>query len=422
MNYAITYVYINLLLLNYKFKHKIIGFFVQQIILLGFFFGIHKLPVVEDNTLLLALCSWGFLYLVLTCFYKEPLKRRILFSLIEICLTVLAKIFAAMLALATSSFHESAYSSVEYNALGNVYSSLILFIIAMLFVVCWKVFIEHIWIKEYVLYIMIPVYQAFILYFYYKSCSRLESRELVTGYILVFFSVLIDIGLNYLINGMMQKLEVERELETLYIQRETEKQYYEMTNQNLEEMKQIKNHILEQLQDAHELIFQEEQKRVRELLDGSYEELRKKGARQYCQNSIVNAIFTIKFADMEEKGIRTEYQCNIPEELNMEMIDVCSLFTNLLDNAIEACGKIINQDSWIKVHVGTRGGYLTVKVENAYSGEVYCQNGYLITNKNDKLNHGFGLKLVGQIVEKYEGAMQVSTQKNVFSVIASAKL
>ena len=318
--------------------------------------------------------------------------------------------------------YESLYSSMEYVALCSVYSSLILFIVSMLFVVCWKVCVEHIWIKEYVLYIMIPFYQSLILYFYYEGCSKLEIRELSTGYILVFFSLLIDIGMNYLINGMIQKLEIEKELETLYVQRETEKQYYEIADQNLKEMEEIKQHMRDQLKEAQALITEEEQEKVREILDISYEELKQKGTRRYCENSIVNAIFTIKITAMESEGIETEYQCSIPEQIGIELIDLCSLFTNLLDNAREACEKVKEQIPWVKVRAGVRGGYLTIKIENICNEISEGQNDQMLTSKQDKVNHGFGLKLVRQIIDKYEGTMQMLIRDYTFQIVATIRM
>ncbi|MDO5019068.1 MAG: GHKL domain-containing protein [Lachnospiraceae bacterium] len=427
---TITYTYINMLLLNSKWKHKVSGFFVQQITLLALSFGIRKFLGLEKHTVLLVLSSWLLLYLMITWFYHEPVKKRILFSFIEICLALIVELFTAILTITTAAFrgdlmvygYESLYSSMEYVALCSVYSSLILFIVSMLFVVCWKVCIEHIWIKEYVLYIMIPFYQSLILYFYYKGCSKLEIRELSTGYILVFFSLLIDIGMNYLINGMIQKLEIEKELETLYVQRETEKQYYEIADQNLKEMEEIKRHMREQLKEAQALITEEEQEKVREILDISYEELKQKGTRRYCENSIVNAIFTIKITAMESEGIETEYQCSIPEQIGIELIDLCSLFTNLLDNAREACEKVKGQLPWVKVRAGVRGGYLTIKVENTCNEISEGQNDQMLTSKQDKVNHGFGLKLVRQIIDKYEGTMQMLIKDHTFQIVATIRM
>ena len=92
----------------------------------------------------------------------------------------------------------------------------------------------------------------------------------------------------------------------------------------------------------------------------------------------------------------------------MDPLDLCSLFCNLIDNAIEASEKITDGDTerFIKISADCRSGFLILRVENTAQQVPEFKNGVCRTSKStDKELHGLGLKLVRQIVEEYDGRM-----------------
>ncbi len=58
------------------------------------------------------------------------------------------------------------------------------------------------------------------------------------------------------------------------------------------------------------------------------------------KNKLINAILTDKLSEAESKNIQTSFSGNLPERLHIQGNDLCSLLVNMLDNAIEACGKV----------------------------------------------------------------------------------
>ena len=95
-------------------------------------------------------------------------------------------------------------------------------------------------------------------------------------------------------------------------------------------------------------------------------------------------------------------------------IDIYSLFGNILDNAIEACEKLDESERYIGLKVYKQNSFVIINVINPFSGKIKKENGNIITTKNDKISHGYGLKSIKYVVDKYDGKIDINDRKNIF--------
>lgn len=102
----------------------------------------------------------------------------------------------------------------------------------------------------------------------------------------------------------------------------------------------------------------------------------------------------------------------------MSAPDLFSLFGNALDNAIEAVKKIDDRDKRIiGLRIHSVGQLVTVNLKNSFEGEVeFDENGFPKTTKEDKNYHGFGLKSIRYVVEKYYGSVAVQVEEENFNL------
>lgn len=98
--------------------------------------------------------------------------------------------------------------------------------------------------------------------------------------------------------------------------------------------------------------------------------------------------------------------------------ELYGMFGNAVDNAISAVRKISEEDKrYIGLTVRKEGDFVVVNVHNYYEGELrYSDRGLPFTTKQDAENHGFGLKSIAYIVEKYGGALSVRAEEGVFNL------
>lgn len=122
----------------------------------------------------------------------------------------------------------------------------------------------------------------------------------------------------------------------------------------------------------------------------------------------------------EEKQVSWESSVKIPKSCDINEFDLCVLFGNLLDNAVEACEKSEHgkkrRDSkpFIRVHAGAVKKCLLMEVANSTAAEERSESGY--TEKNSLPEYGIGLLNVEDVVRRYNGAMNIEINSGIFVV------
>ena len=123
-----------------------------------------------------------------------------------------------------------------------------------------------------------------------------------------------------------------------------------------------------------------------------------------------------------EKGLyckmhNIEWTCVANGKL-LEFLDVIDLFAimgNALDNAVEGVEKCKEEQyKSIGVRVWKKDLFAVVQVENSFAGELKWKDGLPLTSKKDKENHGIGIRSIKEIVEKYEGTLNIRVQDGSF--------
>ena len=124
-----------------------------------------------------------------------------------------------------------------------------------------------------------------------------------------------------------------------------------------------------------------------------------------------------KHQQANEMGVTVRFKmgCSLAG-LAITDYDMCSLFGNILDNAIEAVRKVKTADAEVVLRVEQQNSMLYICCENPYVGELIKQDGELKTTKKDTAKHGIGLSSVKHICKKYNGNLEVETTDNVFRV------
>ena len=132
--------------------------------------------------------------------------------------------------------------------------------------------------------------------------------------------------------------------------------------------------------------------------------------QSFCRNRIVNAILHVKELQYRDRGIRLQCQCSVPEDLQVNGTDLCSLFSNLLDNAATAVDALETGKKDITLSSDLEGNVFMVRCENPYSGKDSLRP----SHRPD--GHGLGLSILEELAQRYQGNMKIDTDHDVFSV------
>lgn len=138
---------------------------------------------------------------------------------------------------------------------------------------------------------------------------------------------------------------------------------------------------------------------------------------QFTENFTVNAILQHAAAQAAEAGVKFEACALVPKDLPIPEGDLCVLLMNLLDNALEACRAVPDSSArFIRFRAEVKNAFLAIRCENSFSGELkFNERGELMTRKAEPESHGFGLKQMSAIAEKYHSLLDVSFADGVFT-------
>ena len=141
--------------------------------------------------------------------------------------------------------------------------------------------------------------------------------------------------------------------------------------------------------------------------------------RKFCENSVVNAVLNAKYQKMTEASIDGFFNISIDNMVLLDDVSLCTIFANTLDNAIEACCKINDPDRrWLRLKCRyTENGYFSFELENSKENEVRIQKGRYLSDKEDKKLHGIGISSVKDVVDRYEGTLDISYNQDSFRVV-----
>lgn len=132
-------------------------------------------------------------------------------------------------------------------------------------------------------------------------------------------------------------------------------------------------------------------------------------------NDILDTILTSKQMYCQQHQIHMNVVADGRELSQMDVMDICSIFGNALDNAIESVEKLDNPDKrLIKVAVFRQNALLMIRVENYYETPLKREQDTFRTTKQDQVNHGYGIKSIRYVAEKYGGGVDISTEDNWF--------
>lgn len=206
-----------------------------------------------------------------------------------------------------------------------------------------------------------------------------------------------------------KKENMQREVDAMSEILRCERRQYEMSKENIE-LINIKCHDLKHQISALRKDASEENIAEIEHAIMIYDSTVKTG------NDVLDVILTEKKLLCESRNI--QMTCLVSGELVsfMDRMDIYSLFGNALSNAIESVERVPDEEKrCVNVIVRNANGLLTIHVENYFEGTLELKNGLPVTDK-DSNYHGYGMRSMARIAEKYGGELTVSVSGNKFNL------
>lgn len=130
-------------------------------------------------------------------------------------------------------------------------------------------------------------------------------------------------------------------------------------------------------------------------------------------NNIIDIILNYKLSVADQDGILIDAEVDPIRGLSITDDDICAILANLIDNAINACRMIVNdQERWINIKIKRQGYAMIINISNS------CCTASIKENvENERSLHGYGKISVIQKVQKYKGQCSFKQQENMYEVL-----
>ena len=196
-----------------------------------------------------------------------------------------------------------------------------------------------------------------------------------------------------------------------------QKQYYEHMLLQYEELRKFRHDVKNHMLALNSMCTSEDNSQIKKYLSQLTNEVSSKKPVEYTGNRELDAVIAPFVLEAESKNIKVQFKGRVSDNVAIDMFDMCTIISNLLNNAIEACEKIQEDKRIIGFEIAGYNSQIFISVSNSYDMEsIINQKQKFITTKEDKLNHGIGLENVRRTVKKYDGDMRISQENERFIV------
>jgi len=208
-----------------------------------------------------------------------------------------------------------------------------------------------------------------------------------------------------------QKRKKRKEEEAAELKRLEEQHKLEIESTKTE-LASIQQGFNDKLRQIYELVQGHQSKEALQLSNELTQKLENTKEYTFCPNPVINSVLSDKQKRCKELGINFEPDLMIGTCESVKKIHLCSIFSNLLDNAIHACEVLpASQERTIRLSARESGDFLHIKVTNPTTA-AYAK-------RKPGKGHGYGLSILKEIAKLYHGQFTTKYKKNLFEASIS---
>ena len=197
---------------------------------------------------------------------------------------------------------------------------------------------------------------------------------------------------------------------------DAEQNYYDEINKKYEQSRAIRHDINNHLTVISMLIEKGDSKGALKYINEVFDQTSLAMQPLKTGSSVLDALLYKKTEQAKKSNITLSYEVSASLSVGISDYDMCVIFGNILDNAIEASEKSPENKRNITLTVGTQMDMLCISCHNFHSGDIREQDDRLMTTKSDSAMHGIGLSRIKSVTEKYGGTVKVSYDKESFLI------
>lgn len=332
----------------------------------------------------------------LTCFYQELWKKRLWVSLVLFSLDLANSLIVLFVFGDIAKFQQPAVQ-------------------ALLLLICTTI-ISHISYppeakeiafdrKQTVLLLVIPAMSVLVL-----SVLMLEESPKLSAILISGCMLMINISVFYLYNILIENYINLRDNDLYKQQTYAYQNQLEVIMESGNRVRALRHDMKNHILALQALVQRKEAEEMNRYLESMKDFMTNPEEYVKTGSDSVDSLLNYKIQKAHEVLNVVETKISIPQQLRLRSFDLNVLLGNLLDNAIDA--SMQTEEKKLNITIKLDKGVLFLYICNSCQRIADGRRGFLETTKEDKTNHGIGLKNVRQIVEKYHGDLAFQYENN----------
>jgi two-component system, LytTR family, sensor histidine kinase AgrC len=365
--------------------------------------------LLEAYTIPKLLAANGLVILLIFVLFRSSVWYK-LFTLLYTWVTVFALDMGAMI-LCVQWLHLSEYDILNNPAirLGVTYFNYVFVLVLWLIPVMNKlhrtVQLQKQTVKRFVFY---PLGHLLLIVGFYLLVEQYPSPQLAIYFALAcLYCIVVNILLLKTMMDTAKKAELERKVQVMEYAKDLQLMEYDVLQEKERAVARLAHDYKNQLAVGLTLLEQKEYDRLAEQLRGLSNSLTTTKEVHFCRNRVVNAVLANKAALCRREDIDLRAELDVPEDTTLSDGELCSVFANLLDNAIKGVLPLLPEKRHITVKAGLDGCNLVVKTENPYDPTRY------------RKGKGLGQGIVRDIASSHDGDFLAMPQGENFVCLLS---
>lgn len=371
-----------------------------------------SIPLYIQISVLFSACM-----LVLLIFYTGNVIKKIYFSIMLVLLTIASSMLALYIVswVSNINYAELIERSDIIRILTNIASKLFYFISVKIVLKYLRKEKIHVAAHTTLIYAIFLIASALAIVKIRNGLFSCKIDAVFSTYITIVI-IIVDLCLYLMLHYYSESSQRQLDIEMQKLTIQQQQKDIETIIQDYYEILKIRHDIKRNLSIAAEMLNEKEYDKLGAFIK-SFQDNNIGNIKTYINtsNRMFNAIINQKLSEAEQCNIKIE--CFIFNDLSdfngMSDQELCLIFLNLLDNAIEAEAEVENPI--IKLNIFQNRGYVCFKIENIVDKNILETNPNLHTTKQDKRMHGVGLKSVREIIDRHDGIFNFSQNEKWFS-------
>lgn len=350
------------------------------------------------------------LYFLLTFLYASSIKKKIFVSLVVYTVSMCAEMIVVTL---TGYINFPLTEVNNYDSIfGIVATNGVLFAMSMAASGFKNIKTGNILPKAFwIALVTVPALSLYMLvvFFRFKGLTVYDITSFVAAILIINFMV-------FFLFDRVSLLYKERQ-ESALIKQQNE--YYvnqlllveDLHNETGKLRHDIKNHLLTINSYLEDGDTDEAKKHISSII-GIYQN---KAEIVHTGFPAVDGLLNAKLQPAAELGVKINVKVSLPSEFSFPSFDLTIILGNLIDNALQAVS-LVDENKFIDFGMDYSKGMLIIKVANSFKTAVQKENGKIVSSKPDREKHGYGLRNVNEVLERYNGTSEINIRDAVFTI------